>query len=66
MVNEARSNKIKIEFFIKQKRLSNLKIKPMILAAICIANNIKLRGKIIAYSLTVTQWENLFRVQAVR
>lgn len=46
MVNEARSNKIKIEFFIKQKKTFEFKNKTYDIGGdMCIANNIKLRGK---------------------
>lgn len=46
MVNEAVSNKIKIEFFIKQKKTFEFKNKTYEIGGdICIANNIKLRGK---------------------
>ncbi|HMV41300.1 MAG TPA: SpoIIE family protein phosphatase [Leptospiraceae bacterium] len=46
MVNEARSNKIKIEFFIKQKKTFEFKNKTYEIGGdMCIANNIKLRGK---------------------
>ncbi len=46
MVNQARSNKIKIEFFIKQKKTFEFKNKTYDIGGdMCIANNIKLRGK---------------------
>ena len=46
MVNEAISNKIKIEFFIKQKKTFEFKNKTYEIGGdMCIANNIKLRGK---------------------
>ncbi|HRG46872.1 MAG TPA: 7TM diverse intracellular signaling domain-containing protein [Leptospiraceae bacterium] len=46
MVNEAISNHIKIDFFIKQKKTFEFKNKTYDIGGdMCIANNIKLRGK---------------------
>jgi hypothetical protein len=46
MINEAKSKKIKIEFFIKQKKTFEFKNRTYEIGGdMCIANNIKLRGK---------------------
>ncbi len=46
MINQAQSNKVKIDFYIKQKKTFEFKNKTYQIGGdMCIANNIKLRGK---------------------